>query len=91
MPLSECEIGGDDDGRALVESADEVEQELAAGLGERTVAKFVKDDEVHPGQMLGNLRTVFRDTFRSRPTSLIVLPLMKCSRRFRASGDGLVR
>jgi hypothetical protein len=62
-PLSECEIGGDDDGRALVESADEVEQELAAGLGERTVAKFVKDDEVHPGQMLGTLRTVFRDTF----------------------------
>src|ERR1700694_2744871 len=50
-PLSECEIGGDDDRRALVEPADEVEQELAAGLSERKVAKFVKDDEVHPGQM----------------------------------------
>jgi hypothetical protein len=48
-PLSECEIGGDDDRRALVEPADEVEQELAAGLSERKVAKFVKDDEVHPG------------------------------------------
>src|SRR3981081_3558137 len=53
-PLSECEIGGDDDGRALVESADEVEQKLAAGLSERKVAKFVKDDEVHPGQMLSD-------------------------------------
>jgi hypothetical protein len=31
-----------------------VEQELAAGLSERKVAKFVKDDEVHPGQMLGD-------------------------------------
>ena len=28
--------------------------------------------------------TVFRDTFRSRAISLIVLPLMKCSRRIRA-------
>ena len=37
-----------------------------SGLGERKVAKFVKDDEVHPGQMLGTLRTVFRDTLRSR-------------------------
>jgi hypothetical protein len=53
-PLSECEIGGDDDGRALVEAADEVEQKLTAGLSERKVAKFVKDDEVHAGQMLGD-------------------------------------
>jgi hypothetical protein len=29
------------------------------------------------------LRTVFRDTFRPRAISLIVLPLMKCSRRIR--------
>src|SRR5271169_3187136 len=29
------------------------------------------------------LRTVFRDTFRSRAISLIVLPLIKCSRRIR--------
>src|SRR6202047_1244638 len=53
-PFTEGEIGGDDDGRALVEPADEVEQELAAGLSERQVAEFVEDDEVHSGQMLGN-------------------------------------
>src|SRR4051794_1705090 len=31
-----------------------MEQQLAAGLGERQVAEFVEDDEVHPGQMLGD-------------------------------------
>ena len=53
-PFAEGEIGGDDDGRSLVEPADEMEQQLAAGLGERQVAEFVEDDEVHPGQMLGD-------------------------------------
>jgi hypothetical protein len=32
-PFAEGEVGGDDDGRALVKFADEVEQELAASLG----------------------------------------------------------
>ena len=53
-PFTEGEIGGDDDGRSLVEPADEMEQQLAAGLSERQVAEFVEDDEVHPGQMLGD-------------------------------------
>src|SRR5260370_27503259 len=53
-PFAEREIGGDDDGRALVEPADEVEQELAAGLIERQIAEFVEDHEGHPGQMLGD-------------------------------------
>jgi hypothetical protein len=34
----------------------------------------------------GSLRTVFRDTFRSREISLIVFPLTKCSRRIRLEG-----
>ncbi len=29
-----------------------MEQELAAGLGERKVAKLVQDDEVHAGEMV---------------------------------------
>ena len=45
-PLTEGKIGGDDDGCALVEPADEMEQQLAAGLGERQVAEFVEDDEM---------------------------------------------
>ena len=53
-PFTEREIGGDYDGGALVKPADEMEQQLAAGLGERQVAEFVEDNEVHPGQMLGD-------------------------------------
>jgi hypothetical protein len=52
-PFAEREIGGDDDGGALVEPADEMEQQLAAGLRKGQVTEFVEDDEVHPGQMLG--------------------------------------
>ncbi len=52
-PFAERKIGGDDDGGALVEPADEVEQELAARLGEGKIAQLVENDEVHAGQMLG--------------------------------------
>ncbi len=50
-PFAEGEIGGDDDGRALVQTADQVEQELAAGLGEREIAQFVQNDEVEAGAL----------------------------------------
>jgi hypothetical protein len=30
-----------------------VEQQLAAGLGERQLAEFVENDEVHPSQAIG--------------------------------------
>ena len=52
-PFTEGEIGGDDYGGALVEAADEVEQELATGLGERQIAEFIEDDEVHAGELIG--------------------------------------
>ena len=53
-PFAKRQIGGDDDGCALVEPADEVEQQLTAGLRERQVAEFVENDKVQPGQMLGD-------------------------------------
>ena len=52
-PLAEGEVRGDDDGRALVQLADEVEQELSTGLGEGQIAEFVEDDDIHPRQMFG--------------------------------------
>lgn len=52
-PFSECKISGDDDGGALIEPADEVEQKLAARLRERQIAQLVENDKVHAGQMLG--------------------------------------
>ena len=51
-PFAEGEVGGDDDRGALVEPAHEVEQELAAGLSEGQIAKFVEDDEVAPGELV---------------------------------------
>ena len=45
-PFPEVEVGGDDDRGALVEPTDQVEQELAAGLGEGQIAEFVENDEV---------------------------------------------
>src|SRR5208283_4076875 len=52
-PFSECEIGRDDDRGALVEATDQVEQQLAAGLGEWEIAQFVEDDEVESGEIVG--------------------------------------
>jgi hypothetical protein len=52
-PFTEGQVGGDDDRCAFIEPADEMEQKLAAGLGERQIAEFVEDDEVHASQMIG--------------------------------------
>ena len=52
-PIGEGEIGGDEQGRVLVELADQVEQQLAAGLAERQIAQFVDDDEIVAQQLLG--------------------------------------
>ena len=52
-PFAEGKVGRHDDGRALVEPADQVEQELAAGLGEGQIAEFVEDDEVEAGEIIG--------------------------------------
>ena len=41
-PFSEGEIGGDDDGGALVEPADAMEQKLTAGLGKGQISEFVQ-------------------------------------------------
>ena len=53
-PFAEGEVGGDDDGGLLVEPADQVEEELAAGLGKGQIAEFVEDDEVLSGQVVGH-------------------------------------
>ena len=52
-PFAEGEIGRDDDRGALVEAADQVEQQLAAGLGEWQIAQFVENDEVEAGEIIG--------------------------------------
>ena len=49
-PLGEREVGRDNQRRALVEAADEVEQELSAGLGGRQVAEFVEHNQIDVGE-----------------------------------------
>ena len=53
-PFTEGEIGRHDDGGALVELADHIEQQLAAGLGEGEIAEFIEYDEVFSDE-------IFRD------------------------------
>ena len=50
-PFAEGEIGGDDDRGAFVMATDQVEQQLAAGLGEREIAEFIEDDDVEASEM----------------------------------------
>ena len=52
-PIGEGEIGRDQERRIFVELADQVEQQLAAGLAERQVAELVDDDEIVAQQLLG--------------------------------------
>ena len=49
-PLAEAEIGRDDDAGALVELAQQMEEQCSAGGAERQVAEFVEDDEIGMGK-----------------------------------------
>jgi hypothetical protein len=52
-PFAESEDGGEDDRGALVEPADQVKQQLTAGLREWQIAELLGHDEVHTGQIFG--------------------------------------
>src|SRR5882757_6259505 len=54
-PLAEAEIGRDDDAGALVELAEQMEEQRSAGGAERQVAQFVEDDEIGVGESRRNL------------------------------------
>ena len=54
-PLAEAQIGRDDDAGALVEFAQQVEQERSAGRTERQVAKLVEDYEIGVDQTVRDL------------------------------------
>ncbi len=51
-PFAEFEVCRHDDRRSLVEPADEVEEELSAGLSEWQVAELVEDPEVEATQQV---------------------------------------
>lgn len=50
-PIAEGQVGGDDDRGLLVELADQMEQELPTGSGERQIAQLVEYHEVEPAEL----------------------------------------
>jgi len=46
LPCTKWEVGGEEEGDALGECGDGLEEEMCACFGERDVAEFVEDDEV---------------------------------------------
>src|SRR6202040_100374 len=52
-PIAKGQIGGDDDRGALVEPADQMKEQLAAGLSEGQIAELVENNEVHAGEIFG--------------------------------------
>src|SRR5271166_7206583 len=52
-PFAEGEVGRDDDRGSLIKTADQVEQQLPAGLGEGEIAELVEDDEVEAREVIG--------------------------------------
>ena len=51
-PLVEGQVGGDQDRPSLVALAEDLEEELRAGLGEWDEAKLVDDEQLESGQLL---------------------------------------
>src|SRR3984957_12210031 len=54
-PLAKAEIGRDDDAGALVELAQQMEEQRSAGGAERQVTQLVEDDEIGVGEPGGDL------------------------------------
>src|SRR5205807_9813753 len=52
-PVAKGQIGRDDDRGALITPADEMKEQLAAGLSEGQVAELVENDEVHAREIFG--------------------------------------
>ena len=51
-PLVEGQVGGDQDRPSLVSLAEDLEEELRAGLGEWYEAQLVDDEQLEPCQIL---------------------------------------
>ena len=49
-PFTEAQVGGDDDAGALVEFAQQVEEQGTARCAERQVSQLVQDHEIKPCQ-----------------------------------------
>src|ERR1700751_1593524 len=53
-PFTEGQISRDDDRSALIELADEMEEQLPAGLSKGQIAEFVENGKVFAGEIIGD-------------------------------------
>jgi hypothetical protein len=53
-PFAKSKIGRYDDRSAFIEMADQMEQQLTAGLGKGEISEFVEYNEVPPGEIFGD-------------------------------------
>ena len=70
-PFTKSQIGGDNDGGAFVETADEMEQQLSARLGKGQIAQFSEHDEVEAGKGIGEATLSATARFRFQPVDQI--------------------
>ena len=54
-PFAEAEVGGDDDAGALIELAQQMEEQRPARGAERQVSQLIEDHEIEAGQGFGKL------------------------------------
>ena len=54
-PFAEAQVGGDDDAGALIELAQEMEEQRTAGCTERQIAELVEDHEIGMDEAVGDL------------------------------------
>ena len=70
-PFGEGEVGRDDDRCALVEPADQVEQQLAAGLGEGQIAELIENEEIDAGEPVGDAAMAAELGFALQPVDQV--------------------
>ncbi len=63
-PFAERQVRGDDDECPLIETADQMKEQLAAGLSEGQVAEFVEDQDVEAAEETGQPTLSFGAGFR---------------------------
>jgi hypothetical protein len=88
-PFAERQVRRDDNRGPLVETADQVEQQLSAGLGKGQIAEFVKDDEVESCEIVRETSLTTSPPFGFQPIDEIdggeEAPARSCS--YTASRD----
>ena len=66
-PFVEAEVGGDDDAVALIELAEQMEEQRPARGAEWQIAQFIQDHEIEAGQAFGNLPGLCGGLYVTRP------------------------